>query len=130
MGTGTAVTVDGDDVVVTNVVVLCGSSMLVSAFIRHCKHVKLKVIDHDQTNHNVHCVNYASLVRCATSGHIINQPRYITYHLGNHGLTYTYPKLFCCSGCSNLQFSNDIDNNNKKNSELVQEAQIYIHMIE
>ena len=29
MGTGTAVTADGDDVVVTNVVVLCGSSMLV-----------------------------------------------------------------------------------------------------
>ena len=29
MGTGTAVTADGDDVVVINVVVLCGSSMLV-----------------------------------------------------------------------------------------------------
>ena len=29
MGTSTAVTADGDDVVVTNEVVLCGSSMLV-----------------------------------------------------------------------------------------------------
>ena len=55
MGTGTAVTADGDDVVVTNVVVPCGSSMLVVISSGVGVDITMELYSKCQTDHLIHC---------------------------------------------------------------------------